>query len=391
MSRQRSGQYSSGSGLGDHQAGPPPQQDQVHQQHSVLSQVCVRDNVCMRFLVSYFSLETLDVSNNDVSQIKRNSFTESQELMVLNLDHNKLGSVTNQSLEGLVRLGTLLLSNNEIEDIEPGAFVHCKQLHILNLSSNKLPTLKTYMVKGLEDSLIELHLSNNYLSRVPTEAIAKLRHLDKLYLNGNPLSVLKNSDFNGINPNLDSLDLSDCGLYAISQNSFLGLGRLKYLNLEDNGLHELPNEAFKHLFDLETLKVGRNKLRTLDQNDLLYLPNLETFSMDGCHSDRFNILPGAFGQNTQLKSLMIKCLHMTSISEDVSLHHLQELSQLSFHGSGLTTLPKHLVNYPDLTTLDLGSNPLHCDCHLKFLYALESVEVSIYIIAVLCNCQCLLF
>ena len=56
-------------------------------------------------------------------------------------------------------------------------------------------------------------------------------------------------------------------------------------------LHEFPNQAFKPLFDLERLEVGRNKFRSVGQNDLVYLPNLETFSMDGCHSDRFDILP----------------------------------------------------------------------------------------------------
>ena len=80
-----------------------------------------------------------------------------------------------------------------------------------------------------------------------------------------------------------------------------------------------------------------------------------------------SISEGVFAENSNLEEITIKCPDLITISDYVDLSHLSMLRSLSFHGSGLQTIPENLVNYYDIQTLDLSSNPLNCDCNLAFL------------------------
>ena len=98
----------------------------------------------------------------------------------------------------------------------------------------------------------------------------------------------------------------------------------------------------------------------------------KNFNIDGCSSasGSFKIEEGIFSLNTNLESIEIKCSLLTSIPETISLKHLPDLKHLSFHGSGLETIPHDLAHYHDLITLDLESNPLNCNCSMLLLYRL---------------------
>ena len=112
----------------------------------------------------------------------------------------------------------------------------------------------------------------------------------------------------------------------------------------------------------------------------MFLGKLKHFNLDGCSEGSFSLESGAFDHNTNLESISIRCPSLEYISDEVSLRHLPVLRNLSFHGSSLATLPRSLANFEDLHFLDLGSNPLLCDCSLEFLYKLltqpSPVEVS---------------
>ena len=68
-----------------------------------------------------------------------------------------------------------------------------------------------------------------------------------------------------------------------------------------------------------------------------------------------------------LKVLEIRCPSL-SIHPDFSLPPLPELTELSLHGSGISSFPLPLLDslayLPKLNKLDLSHNHLVCDCHL---------------------------
>ena len=316
-------------------------------------------------------------------QIKRDSFSESSELLVLNLRQNKLGSLSKDDLYGLDNLVTLNIGDNELDNITSDAFSHCTNLQTLDVSGNKLDQLHPFIFKGdVQMTLRELYLARNFLGAVPKAALHGLQHLSVLDLSENRISVISNGDFEAISPRLLELKLSGCGLHTIAGGAFYGLGSLKVLDLSDNGLTEAPNSAFQNVPLLETLNIGRNKMRSISGRDFLFLPKLKHFDLNGCNTESFTLDKGLFSQNTNLESIKIRCPTMTSVSEDASLKHLSMLQNLSFHGSGLETLPWGLANYQDLVSLDLGSNPLHCDCSLVNVFSLMTLPQPVKVIKI---------
>ena len=73
-----------------------------------------------------------------------------------------------------------------------------------------------------------------------------------------------------------------------------------------------------------------------------------------------------------------------SFHQEFSLSHLSQLTELSLHGSSISTLSPSLLSsissLPQITSLDLSHNPLICDCHLLPLVDLlrESPELTLH-------------
>ena len=224
----------------------------------------------------------------------------------------------------------------------------------------------------------ELYLSHNQLTSVPTAALQNIQHLTVLDLSENHFKNLSAEDFWNINSDLQDLRLSGCGLYSLADDAFKGLGLLLRLDLTNNGLHEVPGQSFQHLPRLEELQIGRNKIQTLQSGDFSFLRNLKVFSVEGCRLGKNSLVleEGLFRENTNLERIYIKCPQLKTLDQHLDLKHLSVLKSLSFHGSGLASVPGKMFNYEDLTSLDLSANPLVCDCSLDFLYMLMLLAES---------------
>lgn len=320
---------------------------------------------------AYSRLEYLDLSENEIVEIKPHCFRESSEMLTLNLRENKIGTVGLNDLQGLRQLVTVDLAENAIDNITAGAFKWSENLQSVNLANNRLDGLHPDTFRGpVRETLRGLDLSGNHLRTIPREALTGLVDLTSLDFSGNPLGKIDSGEFQQIGGKLIDLNLSGCQLYHVGAIAFYGLNTLKNLDLSNNGLTEVPNRAFNNLGMLEELHIGRNKLKFFGKRDFLSLKNLKRFLVEGCNAGELTLKEGIFRENTNLESILIKCPDLKTISDDVSLVHLSVLKSLNLHGSGLQSIPEHLTNYHDLTTLDLSSNPLHCDCNLAFLHSL---------------------
>jgi len=316
---------------------------------------------------AYTRLETLDLSYNSINDIKLHCFRYSSSIAVLSFRSNSLGSLDETDLTGLSGLVDLDLSQNSISQISDRAFQHQTNLQTLNLTNNRVISLDTGIFTTVQRTLRNLYLAHNLLSRVPREVLTGLQVLDKLVLSNNNIRKVNSGEFSGLRGRLSELRLENCGLSEVGPVAFQGISSLRLLDLRNNLLDKVPNRAFTNLPLLETLFIGRNRIRTLGRGDLLSLKQLKQLHLDGCDNvDKFTLEPGVFGANTDLIYISVKC-PVLEISPEVSLTHLSQLSSLTLSSCGLSFLPEYLVTYLSLDLLDISSNPLVCDCRLRFL------------------------
>uniref|UniRef100_A0A3B4Z022 Adhesion molecule with Ig like domain 3 n=1 Tax=Seriola lalandi dorsalis TaxID=1841481 RepID=A0A3B4Z022_SERLL len=145
--------------------------------------------------------------------------------VTLDLSHNQIDQLKGGAFEGLSRLETLRLAHNQLTTIHEGAFQNTSGalLRHLDLSSNQLRVLEQHYFQELS-GLEELLLFNNRIVQVESRALAGLGSLRKAYLSHNRLthfpffSIQEHS-----HPHLIMLDLSSNRLLKLPLEDILNL------------------------------------------------------------------------------------------------------------------------------------------------------------------------
>ena len=211
----------------------------------------------------------------------------------LQLNHNHIQTLRNNSLLHYSSLHTLSLAGNHLEKIEANAFGGLHTLQILNLAENELHV-------GYQDTshallqlpqLRVLDLSQNELEdNMVFHLVQNLPSLQYLNLSRNLMQRLDESSFEGL-PQLRELDLHSNMLFEID-GAFSGNPKLQRLNLAFN---YLPCLVDFHMTQLVVLNASHNfiewfvaqqelnetfHLETLDltDNKLLFFPFLPSQS-----------------------------------------------------------------------------------------------------------------
>ncbi|CAG2205667.1 unnamed protein product [Mytilus edulis] len=134
----------------------------------------------------------LNLQHNLIIRIPNNTFKHMTNLKVLDLSFNKLQSMNDQSFSGLRNLMKLDLNNNMIRGgMSNKVFGSMKCLTDLDLSHNGLTRINEKTFVGLQNLQI-LHLNNNKLqyniSRFPTGSFKPLGSLTRLSIQNNNFS-----------------------------------------------------------------------------------------------------------------------------------------------------------------------------------------------------------
>jgi Leucine-rich repeat (LRR) protein len=162
----------------------------------------------------------------------------------------------------------------------PRAFRYQKNLQRLNLTGNRLLSLHQDTFSGdVRRTLRDLLLAHNMLQEVPRAAIRGLEDLNIINLSHNWIQKVDSAEFAEMGGQLTELHLAGCNLHEVGPVAFQGLSSLRLLDLQNNRIGEVwtfphlstapkvPNRAFNNLRALETLRMGRNQLKTVDEHD----------------------------------------------------------------------------------------------------------------------------
>lgn len=228
-------------------------------------------------------VHSLDLSSNNISAVHSSSLLKSNSLMELFLNNNVITEVAADSfrLPGLRRLD---LSNNLLEFIDKETFRGFRNLEYLNLANNRFatftkltfhhlsnlneiimdnnnigPTLEKSNLFdrsgfGLTNKIRSISISGIGLNKVPDNFFVDAYDLRKLIISNNGITYVFEIPYT-----LEYLDLSDNPITDISSEDFTDLIALKVLKLNNIQIKEVTEYLFDDLPSLKTLELERNR------------------------------------------------------------------------------------------------------------------------------------
>lgn len=232
-------------------------------------------------------IKILDLTNNKISVVEKDTFTELVDLIFLYLGRNEIVSLDQDVFRMNHRLEFLKLDHN-ILDLPAGRpFLNVPSLRSLDMSSCNVRSLPEKTFTNIS-SLQELRLTRNRLKTLDPKVFLPFKSLKSLYLSGNLLRSVQ-KDLFVMMKDLIVLDLSNNELHTLQSDVFAFLESVELLELSGNKLKTLGVDAFTPLTGLKRLHLQNNSLDTLSKTQFSKLYNLAVLDLSRNHLDNLQL------------------------------------------------------------------------------------------------------
>lgn len=200
-------------------------------------------------IFQFFHIQLLDLSLNEISFIRDDSFSGIYGLKSLFLNKNKIKTIDN-IIAGLTDSSStfswLNLFGNLIETISvkiPSSF---NNLVNLNFNENPIKNISSHVFMNLTNLSDISFYSNDYLSIIVT-SLAGLENLRRIRAknSGNNIIKLKNIPWNNNTVYATDLIFSNSYIVSIESNAFINFREAEYLDLSNNLLETINEGAFR--------------------------------------------------------------------------------------------------------------------------------------------------
>ncbi|XP_014213933.1 chaoptin-like isoform X2 [Copidosoma floridanum] len=296
--------------------------------------------------VSPINLTRLDLGFNNLTHLSADVFANSPNLRTINLQNNYLTSIEPGTFS-LSNLDVLNLRDNRIESLRKQSFSGLGLLQQLDLSGNQLSQLTNEQFRHLR-GLRVLNLARNRLRSLTRDVFTGTR-LEILDLSRNKFTVVPSAPFLDVGYTLRSIDLSENFIDHLDATSF-PTSQLVSLNLARNRIEILPDISFVSLAKLLVLNISHNYLRANFKEVFHYLPDLRHLSLANCD---LKAIP-----HLLLSSLNCLDLSYNNIDtiRDNELQYFDELKILLLTNNSLRSIGGLRLNL--LRELDISGNPI---------------------------------
>lgn len=182
-------------------------------------------------------------------------------LLYLNLRDNSIADIDKDSFVGVASLIELDLSGNQLTEVHADLFSALVNLVSLKMNNNKMTGLSSGMFR-YQSALNDLDLSGNRIVSTNVDAGA--------FSFTDPTAATPE---NGLQ-SLTILKLNDNSFSVVSKDSFKGLAALKELHFQDNLLTDVDDNAFDTNGALDLIDLGDNNLASLKESIFSGMQNL---------------------------------------------------------------------------------------------------------------------
>ncbi|XP_015117217.1 chaoptin [Diachasma alloeum] len=365
-------------------------------------------------------IKYLDFSENSISSIEENAFTEvGHSLITLKLAHAlSMTEVPAKPFAALTNLQYLDLSNNQLRSMPENSFHFLKRIKRIEIQDNEISDIKKGTFQGdIHSTLEEVNFGYNQISNLQTHTFVDLAAMTILNLQDNKIEKIERRAFMNMN-RLKYLNLRGNKMKTINDESFQNLPDLEFLDMAYNQLPEFDFEWFDQVGTLAALKVNasHNGITRLKINSSSYLPATSMYFAVGgtlqsnikvldlswnnitdimkfyfrpveyslthlylSHNELMNMTQGVFGSLPHLQWLDLRhndimeiefdCFRNTKNIQVLLLSHndivdipadvlrtLKKLRILDLSHNRLRTLPDNVFTEPNLESLDLSHN-----------------------------------
>ncbi|NXH10561.1 LRRN2 protein, partial [Bucco capensis] len=309
--------------------------------------------------------QTLLLQSNNIARLEQSELDYLRNLSELDLSQNSFTNVWDFGLKSMPQLLSLHLEENQLTELPDGSFPGLGNLQELYLNHNQISRIAPQAFSGLS-SLLRLHLNSNLLRTLDSRWFQMLPSLEILMIGGNRVDAILDMNFRPLS-NLRSLVLAGMNLKEISDYALEGLRSLESLSFYDNKLMNVPKKALEQVPGLKFLDLNKNPLQRVKQSDftnMLHLKELGLNNMEELVSiDQFALI-----NLPELTKLDVTNNPKLSFIHPNAFHHLPHLESLMLNNNALSALHQQTVeSLPKLQEISIHSNPIRCDCVIRWI------------------------
>ncbi|XP_053318993.1 leucine-rich repeats and immunoglobulin-like domains protein 3 [Spea bombifrons] len=323
------------------------------------------DVILPEHLKPYQSLETLDLSNNLITELKTASFP-ALKLKYLYINRNLIKSMESGTFDNLSpTLQVLKLNKNRISHIPPKMF-KLSNLQHLELNRNRMRSIDGLAFQGLS-ALKSLAIQRNGITRLMDGAFWGLSNMEVLQLDHNNLTEISRGWLYGLLM-LQHLHLGQNAINKISPDAWEFCQKLSELDLTYNQLTRLEESSFMGLSLLGQLLIGNNQISYIADGAFHGLSSLSILDLKYNEiSWTIEDMNGAFSGLERLKKLMLQSNRIRSITKK-AFSWLDGLEYLDLSNNAIVSMQGNAFSHmKKLQKLHLNTSSLLCDCQLKWL------------------------
>ncbi|XP_023473039.1 slit homolog 3 protein [Equus caballus] len=311
------------------------------------------------------NLRKINLSNNKIKEVREGAFDGAASVQELMLTGNQLETMHGRMFRGLSGLKTLMLRSNLISCVSNDTFAGLSSVRLLSLYDNRITTI----TPGAFTTLVSLStinlLSNPFNCNCHLAWLGKWLRKRRI-VSGNPrcqkpffLKEIPIQDVAIQDFTCEGNEESSCQLGPRCPEQCTCVETV--VRCSNKGLRLLPKGIPK---DVTELYLEGNHLTAVPKE----LSALRHLTLIDLSNNSIGVLTNyTFSNMSHLSTLILSYNRLRCIPIH-AFNGLRSLRVLTLHGNDISSVPEGSFN--DLTSLShlaLGTNPLHCDCSLRWL------------------------